>query len=48
MALSADRSPFAFIADHPWAFGDEKGEAVLRAEYIWVAGKAYGMRSSPA
>jgi len=27
---------------------DEKGEAVLRAEYIWVAGKAYGMRSSPA
>ena len=27
---------------------DEKGEAVLRAEYLWVAGKAYGMRSSPA
>jgi hypothetical protein len=27
---------------------DEKGEAVLRAEYIWVGGKAYGMRSSPA
>lgn len=27
---------------------DEKGEAVLRAEYLWVAGKAYGLRSSPA
>ena len=26
----------------------EKGDAVLRAEYLWVAGKAYGMRSSPA
>jgi Family of unknown function (DUF6152) len=31
-----------------FTFGDEKGEAVLRAEYIWVGGKAYGMRSSPA
>jgi hypothetical protein len=27
---------------------DEKGEPVLRAEYLWVAGKAYGLRSSPA
>ena len=26
----------------------EKGDAVLRAEYLWVAGKVYGMRSSPA
>ena len=31
-----------------FTFGDEKGEPVLRAEYIWVAGKAYGLRSSPA
>lgn len=31
-----------------FTFNDEKGEAVLRAEYVWVAGKAYGMRSSPA
>jgi len=31
-----------------FTFTDEKGEAVLRAEYIWVAGKAYGLRSSPA
>lgn len=26
---------------------DEKGEAVLRAEYLWLDGKAYGMRSAP-
>jgi len=26
----------------------ETGDAVLRAEYPWVAGKAYGLRSSPA
>jgi hypothetical protein len=26
----------------------EKGEAVLRAEYLFVAGRAYGLRSSPA
>lgn len=27
---------------------DEKGEAVLRAEYLYVDGKVYGLRSSPA
>lgn len=27
---------------------DEKGEPVLRAEYLFVDGKAYGLRSSPA
>ena len=26
----------------------EKGEAVLRAEYLFAGGKVYGMRSSPA
>jgi len=26
----------------------EKGEPVLRAEYLFVAGRAYGLRSSPA
>lgn len=31
-----------------FTFTDEKGEPVLRAEYLWVGGKAYGMRSSPA
>jgi len=27
---------------------DEKGDAVLRAEFLFLAGKAYGLRSSPA
>lgn len=31
-----------------FTFKDEKGEAVLRAEYLFVGGKAYGLRSSPA
>ena len=31
-----------------FTFKDEKGEAVLRAEYLFVGGQAYGMRSSPA
>ena len=31
-----------------FTFNDEKGEPVLRAEYLWVGGKAYGLRSSPA
>ena len=31
-----------------YAFAGEKGDAVLRAEYIFVGGKAYGLRSSPA
>lgn len=28
-------------------FKEEKGEAVLRVEYLFVDGKAYGLRSSP-
>ena len=31
-----------------FAAAGEQGDAVLRAEYVWVAGKAYGLRSSPA
>ena len=31
-----------------YTFSGEKGDAVLRAEYLFVGGKAYGMRSSPA
>ena len=31
-----------------YTFKDEKGAAILRAEYIFVDGKAYGLRSSPA
>lgn len=30
-----------------FTFGGEKGDAVLRAEYLFVDGKAYGLRSSP-
>lgn len=31
-----------------FTFKDEKGAALLRAEYIFLDGKAYGLRSSPA
>lgn len=31
-----------------YTFVGEKGDAVLRAEYLFVGGKAYGLRSSPA
>lgn len=31
-----------------FTFNEEKGEPVLRAEYLWVGGQAYGLRSSPA
>jgi hypothetical protein len=30
-----------------FAFKDEKGEAILRAEYLWLNGKTYGLRSNP-
>lgn len=30
-----------------YTFAQEKGDAVLRAEYLFVDGKAYGLRSSP-
>jgi len=31
-----------------YTFKEEKGEPILRAEYVFVGGKAYGLRSSPA
>ena len=31
-----------------FTFTGEKGAAILRAEYLFVAGKTYGLRSSPA
>ena len=31
-----------------FTFAGEQGKAVLRAEYVFVGGRAYGMRSSPA
>ncbi len=30
-----------------FTFAAEKGDAILRAEYVFVGGKAYGLRSSP-
>ena len=44
----AEIKPGTDVSVLGFTFGDEKGEPVLRAEYLWVAGKAYGMRSSPA
>ncbi len=31
-----------------FTFAGEKGDAVLRAEFLFVGGRAYGLRSSPA
>jgi Family of unknown function (DUF6152) len=31
-----------------FSFKDEAGEAILRAEYLWLDGKCYGLRSAPA
>lgn len=31
-----------------FTFKEEKGDAILRAEYLFVDGKAYGLRSGPA
>jgi Family of unknown function (DUF6152) len=31
-----------------FTFAGEKGDAVLRAEYLFVGGQIYGLRSSPA
>jgi hypothetical protein len=31
-----------------FTFKDEKGSAILRAEFLWTEGKTYALRSSPA
>jgi hypothetical protein len=31
-----------------FTFKDEQGAALLRAEYVFLEGKVYGLRSSPA
>jgi Family of unknown function (DUF6152) len=31
-----------------FTFAGEKGDAVLRAEYLFIGGQVYGLRSSPA
>lgn len=43
----AEIKPGAAIALLGFTFAGEKGDAVLRAEYLFVDGKAYGLRSSP-
>ncbi len=40
--------PGAMVAVLGFSLTDEKGEAVLRAEYLYLDGKAYGLRSAPA
>ena len=31
-----------------FTFAGEKGDAILRVEYLWIGGKTYALRSSPA
>jgi len=44
----AEIKPGDRVALLGFTFADEKGAPVLRAEYIFVGDKAYGLRSSPA
>ncbi len=40
--------PGATLSLLGFTFTEEKGEAVLRVEYLWLDGKTYALRSSPA
>ena len=44
----AEIKPGTSVSVVGFAAKDEKGEAVMRVEYLFVDGKAYGLRSSPA
>lgn len=44
----AEIKPGTELAVLGFTFAGEKGEPVLRAEYLFVGGQAYGLRSSPA
>jgi hypothetical protein len=44
----AEIKPGATIGILGFTLKDEKGPAVVRAEYLFVDGKTYGLRSSPA
>ena len=44
----AEIKPGASIAVVGFTFTAEKGDAVLRAEYLFVAGNTYALRSGPA
>jgi hypothetical protein len=43
----AEMKPGVAVAVLGFTFAEEKGDAVMRAEYLFVDGKAYGLRSSP-
>ena len=43
----AEIKPGDSVAVLGFTFIGEKGSAILRAEYLFVAGKTYGLRSSP-
>lgn len=40
--------PGATVGVLGFTFRDERGDALLRGEYLFVGGKVYGLRSSPA
>lgn len=40
--------PGAKVAAVGFTFKDEKGEPIMRVEYLFLGGQAYGLRSSPA
>jgi hypothetical protein len=44
----AEIKPGNELAVLGFTFAGEKGEPILRAEYLFVGGQAYGLRSSPA
>ena len=44
----AEIRPGDDVAVLGFTFEGEKGNPVLRAEYLWAAGKTYALRSSPA
>ncbi len=44
----AEVKPGDTVAMLGFTFAGEKGDAVLRAEYLFVGDKAYGLRSAPA
>ena len=44
----AEIKPGDSIAVLGFTFTGEKGAAIVRAEYLFVAGQTYGLRSSPA
>jgi len=44
----AEIKPETAVAAVGFTFKEEKGDAVMRVEYLFVDGKVYGLRSSPA